>query len=164
MTVIGEVDMTYDESGKGIVRAGDPQDILDALNELLEAERAGARVTLLTAAHAPEDAKEFIYAIHHDEARWCSMLVRAIHRLRGAASQKTGAFCANAMAIEDLRSRLEFLNLGQQWVIRKLRALLPAISDEALRAGLVAMLASHEANVERMEGHLAANPAHRAGS
>ena len=92
------------------------------------------------------------------------MLVKAIHRLRGAASQKIGAFCAKAMAIEDLRSRLEFLNLGQQWVIRKLRKLLPTVSDEALRAELAAMLASHEANVERMDAQLAAKPAQAAGS
>ena len=59
--------MTSNESGNAM-RADDPQDLLDALNELLEAERAGARVTFLTAARAPEDAKDFIYAIHHDEA------------------------------------------------------------------------------------------------
>jgi nitronate monooxygenase len=153
--------MGYYESGKTSMRA---QDLLDALNELLEAERAGARVTFLTAAHAPESAKVLIHAIHHDEARWCDMLVRAIQRLQGTPSQTTGAFCAKAMAIEDLPSRLAFLNLGQQWVIRKVRKLLPGLSDEALRADLAAMLASHEANVERLAAQLTAKASHPAGS
>jgi nitronate monooxygenase len=132
--------------------------LLKALNELLEAERAGVQVTLLTAAHVAENAQELIYAIHSDEARWCRMLVKAIHRLRGAASQTTGPFYARAMAIRDPQARLEFLNRGQRWVIRRLRELLPTVSDTTLRVELTGMLASHEANVERMQSALPLQP------
>jgi nitronate monooxygenase len=155
--------MACPESGKASISGCSPQDLLDTLNELLEAERAGARVTFLTAAHAPESAKVLIHAIHHDEARWCDMLVRAVRRLQGAPSQTTGAFCAKAMAIEDLPSRLAYLNRGQQWVIRKLQMLLPTVSDVALRADLAAMLASHQANVRRVTAHLTAEASHPAG-
>jgi nitronate monooxygenase len=146
------------------MRTVSSEELLDALNELLEAERAGARVTFLTAAHAPEHAKALIYAIHHDEARWCDMLARTIQRFQGTPSQTTGPFSAKAMAIEDLPLRLEFLNVGQRWVIRRLQKLLPIVSDESLRADLAAMLASHEANVERVGVHLNANEPGRAGS
>ena len=51
------------------------EELLPALNELLEAERAGSRVTLRTAAEAPEALKALIVASHRDEA-----LVRRPHQ------------------------------------------------------------------------------------
>ncbi len=129
--------------------------LLPALNELLEAERAGARVTLATAKGiAGGDLEPLVLAIHRDEARWCGVLTRAIHQLQGAPSSKTGAFYDKAMAIPDLPARLAFLNRGQGWVVRKLKALLPTIRDEAIHADLMAMLASHERNVERVAAEL----------
>ena len=46
-------------------------ELLSALNELLEAERAGARVTLRTAAESPNELKPLVRTIQRDEARWC---------------------------------------------------------------------------------------------
>jgi nitronate monooxygenase len=123
-------------------------ELLPVLNELLEAERAGARVTLATAKEiAGDDLEPLVLAIHRDEARWCGVLTRAIHQLQGAPSPKTGAFYEKAMAIPDLPARLAFLNRGQGWVVRKLKALLPTIRDEAIYADLTTMLASHERNI-----------------
>lgn len=122
-------------------------ELLAALNELLEAERAGARVTLRTAAEVPDEMKSLVLAIHRDEARWCGVLTKAIDRLAGVASPKTGAFHDKAMAIADIPARLAFLNRGQGWVVRKLKTLLPEIRDEAIHADLTAMLVSHEHNI-----------------
>lgn len=125
-----------------------PRDeLLPALNELLEAERAGARVTLRTAAEAPDDVRPLIMAIHRDEAHWCGVLTKAIRRLGGTPSSKTGAFHDKALAIDDLAARLAFLNRGQGWVARKLKALLPTIRDDRIHADLGAMLESHEQNI-----------------
>lgn len=132
-------------------------ELLPALNELLEAERAGARVTLATAKDIGDGAlKPLVMAIHRDEARWCGVLTRAIHQLRGAPSPKTGAFYDKAMAITDLSARLAFLNRGQGWVVRKLNRLLPTIRDEAIYADLSAMLASHERNIGLVAAELPA--------
>lgn len=123
-------------------------ELLTELNELLEVERAGARVTIATAKEiAGGDLKPLVLAIHRDEARWCGVLTRAIHQLQGATSPKTGGFHNKAMAIRDLAARLAFLNRGQGWVVRKLNVLLPTIRDEAIHADLTAMLASHERNI-----------------
>ena len=48
-------------------------ELLPALNELpVEAERAGARVTLRTAAESPDELKPLVMAIRpRPEARWC---------------------------------------------------------------------------------------------
>ena len=123
-------------------------ELLAALNELLEAERAGARVTLHTAAEAPEDLKPLVMAIHRDEARWCGVLIRAIQDLHGTPSQTTGAFYDKATAITEIPARLAFLNRGQGWVVRKLDALLPTIRDDGIHADLSAMLDSHKRNID----------------
>ena len=130
-------------------------ELLPALNELLEAERAGARVTLRTAREIVEpDLNALVMAIHRDEARWCGVLTKAILQLQGAPSQKTGAFHDKAMAITDIPARLAFLNRGQGWVARKLKALLPMVRNENIHADLAAMLDSHERNIERVASRL----------
>jgi hypothetical protein len=56
-----------------------PDELIAFLNELLEAEAAGARVTLASAHAAdPGPTADLMQAIHHDEARWCGMLTRHI--------------------------------------------------------------------------------------
>ena len=123
-------------------------ELIDFLNELLEAERAGARVALDSARDAkdPETVK-LLKAIQDDEARWCAMLLRQIRVLDGAASPRMGAFHGKAMAIGDLKERLAFLNRGQGWVVRKLREVTPRVRDDALFADLSHMLSSHIANI-----------------
>ena len=97
-------------------------EILTFLNEMLEAERAGARVTLHMAREAEgAEFRSLSKAIHHDEARWCEVLLRAIRNLGGTPSEKTGAFYDKAMAIAADGDRLAFLNRGQGWVVRRLK-------------------------------------------
>lgn len=128
------------------------EELLAFLNELLEAERAGAKVTLHMAAEMKDRAlKSTIDLVHHDEAKWCALLTRAIKGLGAEPSTRTGAFHEKVMAIADLPGRLALLNRGQGWVARKLRETLPKIQDEALRNGLTDMLTSHEHNIRMVE-------------
>jgi hypothetical protein len=104
--------------------------------------------------HTRPSAWRSAYAIHRDEARWCGVLTKAIRRVGGAPSAKTGAFYDKALAIPDLTDRLAFLNRGQGWVVRKLKALLPTIRDETVHADLAAVLASHERNIDLVAAKL----------
>ena len=123
-------------------------ELITCLNELLEAERAGARVALETGRASPDPAiAELMQHIQHDEARWCAMLLRRIRSLDGVASPRMGAFYDEAMAIDDLAARIAFLNRGQGWVVRKLRELIPKVQDGALHVDLSHMLSSHVANI-----------------
>ena len=122
-------------------------ELLAALNELLEAGRATVRVALQAIKEAPQALKPAIIAIQRDEAHWCGVLTEAIHRLRGAPSQMTGDVFGNAMAVLDIGERLGVLNRGQGLVVRKLEELLPKIRDDALHADLAAMLKSHRDNI-----------------
>jgi hypothetical protein len=123
-------------------------ELIAALDELLEAERAGARVSLETARQAGDGSLgALMQAIRSDEARWCAMLSGHLKALGATPSTRVGGFYDKAMAIADLGARTAFLNRGQDWVVRKLAALLPRVRDDRLHADLAEMLRSHEANI-----------------
>jgi nitronate monooxygenase len=126
-------------------------ELLAFLNEMLEAERAGAKALL----HISKDAKEesaaaLAMAVHHDEARWCAMLIAAIRLHSGTPSDATGAFYEKVLAIGDAKARLSFVNRGQGWVVKKLKEAIPRIEDEHLVRDLTVMLASHEENIAKV--------------
>ncbi len=134
----------------------DVGELTNALNTLLEAERAGARVAVesLPTARSDDDAN-LIRIIHHDEGHWCEMLAAELRRLGVTPTTQTGAFYGKAMAIADLAERLSFLNRGQAWVVRKLEELLPRVRDGALHANLVAMRDGHLRNIAATDARLA---------
>lgn len=133
-------------------------ELIARLNELLEAERAGVRVTVQTLADIPaQDAatRALVEAVHHDEVEWCVMLLHAIRDLDGKSSTRTGEFFEKAMAIADVRERLAFLNRGQGWVAKKLREVLPMADDPVLVRNLTRMLDSHVENLDRVNAWMA---------
>ena len=146
------------EADDGYMGYATKDELVAFLNELLEAERAGARVTLETArgASAPQIA-DLMLAIQKDEARWCAMLSRHLKAIGATPSSRTGAFYEKAMAIADLGDRLTFLNRGQGWVVRKLREALPRVRDDGLHRDLADMLQSHEVNIALAETVASAN-------
>jgi Domain of unknown function (DUF6306) len=123
-------------------------EILDFLNTLVEAERAGARVTHESAEMCGGGPiADLMRTIQRDEARWCGMLMGHVKALGATPSKRVGGFYERAMAIADPRERIEFLNRGQGWVVRKLREMLPRVRDEQLHGDLGEMLRAHEANI-----------------
>ncbi|WP_091572261.1 nitronate monooxygenase [Oryzisolibacter propanilivorax] len=129
------------------------------LQELLEAERAGARVALETGRAVPQgDAplRTLVESIQHDEAHWCGVLLRALRRLGAQPGTRTGDFYGKAMAVADLRERMALLNRGQGWVARRVRELLQELEPEHedLRADLQAMLQGHQDNLARVNAAL----------
>lgn len=123
-------------------------EILPALIELLEAERAHVRMRLRTMVEALDELQTLVTATDRDAVRWCGVLTNVIRQLQGTPSPKTGALYDQAIAIADIPCRLAFLHRGLGWIVRKLNALLPKIRDEHLHADLAAMLASHERDID----------------
>ena len=139
--------------------APSPAGLLASLDELLEAERAGARVTLESIDQTRDPGlRALLTRIHHDEVRWCGMLIDAIRRQGAVPSSRTGAFYEKAMAVTDPTERLALLNRGQRWVARRLQGLLADLDDAGLRAHLEAMLTCHDDNVGRVDAHLGGMP------
>ena len=124
-------------------------ELVEHLNALLEAERAGAKVALASSRMSATRAyTALMRTVRADEARWCAMLAEQIGRLEAAPSRKTGAFREKALAITDPFDRLAFLNRGQAWVVRKLEEMLPRVRDEQLHRALKEMLESHRSNIQ----------------
>ena len=125
------------------------------LNELLEAERAGARV-LLEIAHQnpPQNLALPINEIQRDEVLWCKMLMNVIQSLDIEPSRKTGAFYEKAIAISDLKERLIFINRGQGWVVRRLSEIIPRIQNVNICKQLEEMRNAHVDNIELVKKSL----------
>ena len=127
------------------------EELLAFLNEMLEAERAGAKALLHISKEAhQETVSSLAKEVHHDEARWCAMLTAAIRLLEGTPSQATGAFYEKVLAIPEERARLALVNRGQGWVVKKLKETIPRIEDEHLAKDLGVMLTSHEDNIAKV--------------
>jgi hypothetical protein len=84
------------------------------------------------------------------------MLLASLHRLGASPSTEVGAFHGKAMAIAETDARLAFLNRGQDWVVRRLDALVPRVEDARLRGDLAEMRAAHVENIRLTADFLAA--------
>jgi hypothetical protein len=126
------------------------------LNMMGEAERAGGRVLheLTDQAHSLE-LREMLRKVGHDEGYYAGELSAHVRRLGGSPSNKTGDFVEKVRAVPDFKGRLELLNRGQRWVIRKINEQLPSIHDEPLSAFLRVMAEGHEVNIGALEKALA---------
>jgi nitronate monooxygenase len=139
-----------DVAGSAYAGMADQAELQAALEELLQAERAGARVAGHSAlAMGQSDVGVLLTQVHRDEARWCAMLMGALRRLEAPPSGLVGAFYDKAMAVEDIDARLALLNRGQGWVVRKLQNLIPRVAQAWLRDDLVAMRKAHEDNIHK---------------
>jgi hypothetical protein len=127
-----------------------PEQIVDRLNELLEAERAGveAAAGLATAglkSYTADDIRKFA----EDEGWACTGLRRAIVRLGGIPSAGAGDFGRKVMELEDEGERLNLMARGQMWVVKRIDALLALDLDPQTRGFLVEMRDLHMENLDR---------------
>jgi len=125
------------------------------LNTLGEAERAGGRVLheLTEMARQPE-LRELLKKVGHDEGYYAGELSAHVRRLGGAPSNKTGDFVEKVRAVNDFRGKLELLNRGQRWVIRKIEENLQSLTDADLRAFLDLMAKGHRVNIGALDDAL----------
>jgi hypothetical protein len=126
------------------------EELVELLNTLLEAERAGAKVLAAFLNDYERDTAAWrqLAAVQRDEAKNCAILIDLIERLNGTPSAETGVFLAKALAVEGKIARLQFLNRGQQWVARQINEALPRVEQELVRGALFAMQESHLLNIE----------------
>src|SRR5258708_142780 len=130
------------------------------LNSLGDAERAGGRVLHeLTGLATSLELCEMLKKVGHDEGYYAGELAAHVRRLGGTPSNKTGDFVEKVRAIEDFRGKLELLNRGQRWVIRKIEENVPNLDDASLKAFLVVMAEGHRVNIGALENALAAGAA-----
>ncbi len=126
--------------------------VVDRLNELLEAERAGVETLsrLFPEARTPE-MKKLFGQVRDDEAWSCAGLARSLKTLGGVMSEKKGDFADRVMGEPTLAARLRLLNRGQGWVVKRLDALLGEKLPASISDFLREMKKRHIANIEACE-------------
>lgn len=132
------------------------QELLTLLYDLLHGERAGARICALSlrdAATPPQ--QELLKAIQRDEAASCRRLIDSLQALGAEPDQANGDFLDKCMAIDNLISRLQLLNKGQRWVVRKINEALPKIQQQYVQRQLAKILEDHQRNVALLDNFLA---------
>ncbi|MCQ2029743.1 DUF6306 domain-containing protein [Stutzerimonas zhaodongensis] len=121
--------------------------LIEALNELLSAERAGAQVASISLNETEaEVAREMLTQVHRGEADSVRRLRECLLLLDAEPTHERGAFYEKCMAISDLPERLALVDRGQKWVIRKLEGLLEQVTHPRIRQELEAVLSTHEVN------------------
>ncbi len=125
------------------------QEIVGRLNEVLECERAGVEVAMrLATSEAPGFTHGELQKFAEDEGWACGGLRKAIRRLGGTPSERTGGFAEKVMALGTEGERVSVLARGQAWVVRRIEMLLAKDLDPETRAFLVEMRDQHLENIE----------------
>ncbi len=120
---------------------------IQLLQELLEGERAGARLALDTLKETTDEQQQMVLnQIHIGEAESCRRIRDCIKYLGGEPSLNIGEFYVKAMSIEDIVDRLYFIDRGQRWVINKLNKNLELITSDFVRKELENVLQIHILN------------------
>jgi hypothetical protein len=126
------------------------------LNSLGEAERAGGRVLHeLTEQAQSLELREMLKKVGHDEGYYAGELAAHVRRLGGSPSNKTGDFVDKVRAVDNFKGKLELLNRGQRWVVRKINEQINGTADPHLQAFLRVMAEGHEINIGALDRALA---------
>jgi nitronate monooxygenase len=126
--------------------------IIDGLNELMSAERAGVDTLSCFVQEATDPGMRALFEQVRDDEAWsCAGLAQCIERLGGARTGERGDFVEKVMAVASLTDRLRLLNRGQRWVVKRIERLLARALDESTRGFLVQMASVHAMNIERCD-------------
>jgi len=131
--------------------------MIDRMQELLEAERAGVRCLSEMADEAPEgEKKDFLIFLRNEEGRFCTGLHRLIEERGGTPTDRTGSFADKVLALGGEAERLALLVKGQTWVIRKIDEIPPGEPTPGEKAFFGEMRQAHVVNNEACRKYLPA--------
>jgi uncharacterized protein DUF6306 len=126
------------------------QRLEDALNLLLESERAGViALSALIADVEHDELKKFLGGSRAMEQRNAEELEALIRDNGGNPSNATGPFAGKVAALKSVRERLDLMSRGQEWAARKTEVALALAPDSGpIHDYLTAMANRHRAEVE----------------
>jgi nitronate monooxygenase len=129
-------------------------------NEMLEAERAGARALVIYMDDWPRNSAEWriLRKVHEDEAHNCALIGKLVEKSGESYSHATGKFYGKAVAVKGKRARLEFLVRGLKWAVKEFESALPGLEPQA-QALFIRMRDSHLRSIAACESLLKTIPA-----
>jgi nitronate monooxygenase len=129
--------------------------MIDRMQELLEAERAGVKCLAAMADAAPEgEKKDFLVFLRNDEGRFCAGLYRLILARGGTPHDRVGSFAEKVLALPGEAERLVLLVKGQAWVVRKIDEIPPGEMTPGEKEFFVDMREAHVINIEACRKYL----------
>src|SRR6267378_3507710 len=131
-------------------------ELVDFLNRMLEAERAGAKALVVFMDDWPRHGPEWqtLRKVHEDEAHNCALIGEQLKRRGREYSHATGEFYGKAVAVKGARERISFLTKGLRWAMREFELALPRISDPDIRKLFDGMRERHQRSCNACESVL----------
>jgi hypothetical protein len=128
-------------------------ELVTLLNGLLEAGRSTARL-LAAYVYAYEIGSApwlALTAIQRTESRHCDKLAGLVSRLGGTPSDRLASFVYKGLDLREAADRLDFLSKGTQWTARRMRNMIPRVTDAGAASALKKMLIAHVRTSETYE-------------
>ena len=79
------------------------------------------------------------------------MLIKKYLNVECFPSQVTSGFYKKAISIFDITELLIFINRGQGLVVKRLKSIIPGVSNMSIRQDLQVMLEAHQENIRYVE-------------
>ena len=124
--------------------------LVERMQELLEAERAGVKCLDVMADHAADmGRKELFTLFRNDEGKFCAGLFRLIQARGAQPTKAVGAFADKVIALPTETEQVALLVKGQAWVVRKIDEIPPAELNAEEKAFFADMREVHVVNIDK---------------
>jgi nitronate monooxygenase len=126
--------------------------LVDRMQELLEAERAGVRCLDAMAEQAADAGKKELFTLfRNDEGKFCAGLYGFLQARGAAPTTNVGAFADKVIALPTESERIALLVRGQAWVVRKIDEIPPAELNAKEKAFFADMREVHVVNIGKCQ-------------
>jgi len=137
------------ERGGQTAQEGD-MTLIDRMQELLEAERAGVKCLDVMADHADDMGKKELFTLfRNDEGKFCAGLFRLLQARGAVPTRNIGAFADKVIALPTEAEQVGLLIKGQGWVVRKIDEIPPGEMTAEEKAFFTDMREAHVVNIEK---------------
>jgi len=124
--------------------------LIDRMQELLEAERAGVKCLDAMADHASDmGRKELFTLFRNEEGKFCAGLFRLLQSHGAVPTLNVGAFADKVLALPTEGEQVALLVKGQTWVVRKIDEIPPEEMNAEEKAFFTDMREVHVVNIEK---------------
>ena len=124
--------------------------LIDRMQELLEAERAGVKCLDAMADHASDTGKRELFTLfRNDEGKFCAGLYGFLQARGAVPTTNIGAFADKVIALPTEAEQVALLVKGQAWVVRKIDEIPNAELGAEEKAFFADMREVHVVNIEK---------------
>ena len=130
--------------------------LVDRMQELLEAERAGVKCLDKMADKASDMGKKELFSLfRNDEGKFCAGLFRLLQARGAVPTAAVGVFADKVLALPTETEQVALLIKGQAWVVRKIDEIPPAEMRPEEKSFFADMREVHVVNIDKCKAFIA---------